>query len=139
MSEVNGPDVDAMNSFEHPRAVDVREHRLAASGRRLEHGFAAHSITILRLRLGASQRFAADSTVPRRRRAPALDLRGTGGGRVTDWSCRCRRRRCPPAMIAGVRAVLLVVVHGLGRASVERARPTQARMAARWPTRIISL
>jgi alpha-N-arabinofuranosidase len=53
VSEVNGPDVDAMNSFEHPRAVDVREHRLAASGRQLEHGFAAHSITILRLCLGA--------------------------------------------------------------------------------------
>ena len=52
VSEVNGPDVDATNSFEHPDRVGVREHRRAASGHRLEHEFPAHSVSVLRVRLG---------------------------------------------------------------------------------------
>ena len=32
VAEVNGPDVAAVNSFENPRAVDVREHRRALEG-----------------------------------------------------------------------------------------------------------
>jgi alpha-L-arabinofuranosidase len=52
VSEVNGSDVGAANSFETPRAVDVRETRLTARGHRLEHEFPAHSISILRLPLG---------------------------------------------------------------------------------------
>jgi len=49
--EVNGPDVSAMNSFEAPRVVDVRERSLSVSGARLEHTFPAHSITVLRIEL----------------------------------------------------------------------------------------
>ena len=52
VSEVNGPDVDATNSFETPRAVDVRETRLTARGHRFEHEFPAHSISLLRVPLG---------------------------------------------------------------------------------------
>jgi alpha-N-arabinofuranosidase len=51
VSEVNGPDVGATNSFEAPRLVDVRERRLAAGGSRLEYEFPAHSVTVARLRL----------------------------------------------------------------------------------------
>jgi len=51
VSEVNGPDVDATNSFEHPDRVGVREHRRAVSGHRLEHEFPAHSVSVLRVRL----------------------------------------------------------------------------------------
>src|SRR5947199_234859 len=47
--EVNGPDVSATNSFETPRAVDVRERKLEARGSRLETVLAAHSVTVLRL------------------------------------------------------------------------------------------
>jgi alpha-N-arabinofuranosidase len=50
-SEVNGPDVGATNSFEHPRQVDVRERRLDYAGRRFEYTFPAHSITVLRMSL----------------------------------------------------------------------------------------
>jgi alpha-N-arabinofuranosidase len=49
--EVNGPDVDATNSFEHPDRVGVREHRRAASGHRFDYVFPAHSVTMLRLAL----------------------------------------------------------------------------------------
>jgi alpha-N-arabinofuranosidase len=48
VAEVNGPDVAAVNSFENPRAVDVREHRRALAGRRFEHRFPAHSVSVLR-------------------------------------------------------------------------------------------
>ena len=47
--EVNGPEVGAMNSFEHPRRVDVRESRATARSGGLDHVCPAHSITILRL------------------------------------------------------------------------------------------
>jgi alpha-N-arabinofuranosidase len=50
-AEVNGPRVDARNSFEHPGAVNVTEHRLAGAGGRFEYAFPAHSVTLLRLRL----------------------------------------------------------------------------------------
>jgi alpha-N-arabinofuranosidase len=51
VSEVNGPDVDASNSFEHPDRVGVREHRRPAAGHRLEHEFPAHSVSVLRVPL----------------------------------------------------------------------------------------
>ena len=46
--EVNGPDVSATNSFEAPRAVDVRERQATGRGPTLEHVFPAHSVTVLR-------------------------------------------------------------------------------------------
>jgi alpha-N-arabinofuranosidase len=51
LSEVNGPDVDATNSFETLHAVNVQERRLSVRGRRFEHDFPAHSITVLRVPL----------------------------------------------------------------------------------------
>src|SRR5262249_4508081 len=51
LSEVNGPDVGATNSFERPRLVDVQERRLEGAGSRLEHDFPAHSVTLLRVPL----------------------------------------------------------------------------------------
>jgi hypothetical protein len=44
MAEVNGPDVAAVNSFDDPRAVEVREHRRALEAQRFEHRFPAHSV-----------------------------------------------------------------------------------------------
>jgi alpha-N-arabinofuranosidase len=52
VSEVNGAGVEATNSFETPRAVDVRESRGSARGHRFEHEFPAHSISVLRVPLG---------------------------------------------------------------------------------------
>ena len=49
--EVNGPDVDATNSFEHPHRVAVREHRQAVAGHRLDWTFPAHSASVLRVPL----------------------------------------------------------------------------------------
>ena len=51
VAEVNGPDVTAANSFETPRAVDVRERQVAVSGRRVQHAFPAHSITLMSLEI----------------------------------------------------------------------------------------
>ncbi|HSC26757.1 MAG TPA: alpha-L-arabinofuranosidase C-terminal domain-containing protein, partial [Vicinamibacterales bacterium] len=51
VSEVNGPDVGATNSFEHPDRVGVREHRRPAAGHRLEYEFPAHSVSVLRVHL----------------------------------------------------------------------------------------
>jgi alpha-N-arabinofuranosidase len=51
IAEVNGPDVDAVNSFERPDLVGVREQRRPVSGQRLEHEFPAHSVSVLRVRL----------------------------------------------------------------------------------------
>ena len=48
--EVNGPDVGATNSFEHPARVDVRERRATARSDGLDYVCPAHSITLLRLR-----------------------------------------------------------------------------------------
>ena len=47
--EVNGPHVAATNSFEAPRAVDVRASRLDLRGSRFDYTFPAHSITLLHL------------------------------------------------------------------------------------------
>ena len=47
---MNGPEVGATNSFEHPRRVDVRERWLDLGGRRLDYVFPAHSISVLRFR-----------------------------------------------------------------------------------------
>jgi alpha-N-arabinofuranosidase len=52
VSEVNGPDVGATNSFERPRLVDVQERRLDAAGGRFEYAFPPHSVTVLRIALG---------------------------------------------------------------------------------------
>ena len=52
VAEVNGAGVDATNSFEHPRAVDVRETRISARGQLFEHEFPAHSISVMRMPLG---------------------------------------------------------------------------------------
>ena len=49
--EVNGPDVDATNSFEHPDRVGVREHRRAVTGHRFDYTFPAHSVSVLRVPL----------------------------------------------------------------------------------------
>ncbi|HEV8616546.1 MAG TPA: alpha-L-arabinofuranosidase C-terminal domain-containing protein, partial [Methylomirabilota bacterium] len=51
LSEVNGPEVGAMNSFEHPRVVDVKDRKLDVSGRQFEYKFPAHSVTVLRTTL----------------------------------------------------------------------------------------
>ena len=51
--EVNGEDPRAVNSFEHPKAVDVRERRVeGGGGHHLTYGFPAHSVTIMRLLIG---------------------------------------------------------------------------------------
>jgi len=47
--EVNGSDVSAMNTFATPNAVGVRDLKLDAKGARVEHVFAAHSVTVIRL------------------------------------------------------------------------------------------
>jgi hypothetical protein len=46
--EVNGADVSATNSFETPRAVDVRERKLVGRGARLEMVLPAHSVSVRR-------------------------------------------------------------------------------------------
>jgi alpha-N-arabinofuranosidase len=51
VSEVNGPDVAAMNSFEHPDVIGARERRLEPGGGKLEYDFPAHSLSVLRMRL----------------------------------------------------------------------------------------
>jgi alpha-N-arabinofuranosidase len=53
VSEVNGPDVDATNSFEHPDRIGVREDRQPVTGPPLEYEFPAHSVSVLRLRLAS--------------------------------------------------------------------------------------
>jgi alpha-L-arabinofuranosidase len=51
--EVNGEDPRAANSFEDPKAVDVRERRVErGGGHHLTYGFPAHSVTIMRLPIG---------------------------------------------------------------------------------------
>ncbi len=49
--EVNADSPDAVNSFEHPHTVDVREQRLDQRGQSISHTFAPHSFTLLRLQL----------------------------------------------------------------------------------------
>jgi alpha-N-arabinofuranosidase len=51
VAEVNGPDVGAMNSFEQPRLVDVKERKVELAGSRVHYEFPAHSITVLRMSL----------------------------------------------------------------------------------------
>jgi alpha-N-arabinofuranosidase len=46
--EVNGPNPEAMNSFDHPDVVGVREHQVKVGGSRCDYLFPAHSITLLR-------------------------------------------------------------------------------------------
>ncbi len=50
--EVNGAHVESVNSFENPHEVDVTEHHIVIEGKgELEHSFAPHSLTILRLQI----------------------------------------------------------------------------------------
>ena len=51
IAEVNGPDVKAINSFETPNAVDVRETTRAIGEGSFSYSFPAHSVTMLRLTL----------------------------------------------------------------------------------------
>jgi alpha-N-arabinofuranosidase len=53
VSEVNGSDVGATNSFAEPRLVDVRESRVERGGGRFDYDFPAHSITVLRFAVTA--------------------------------------------------------------------------------------
>jgi alpha-L-arabinofuranosidase len=53
VSEVNGPDVDATNSFEHPDRVAVREHRHLTTGHLFDYEFPAHSVSVFRVRLAS--------------------------------------------------------------------------------------
>ena len=50
-SEVNAPDVNAVNSFEQPGAVDIQEYTLDNGGQSFTYTFPAHSLTVLRLRI----------------------------------------------------------------------------------------
>jgi alpha-N-arabinofuranosidase len=49
VAEVNGAGPEAMNSFEQPEAVGVREGRVSLGGSTFEYVFPAHSVTLLRL------------------------------------------------------------------------------------------
>jgi alpha-N-arabinofuranosidase len=49
VAEVNGAGPEAMNSFEHPEAVAVREGRADLGGSTFEYVFPAHSVTLLLL------------------------------------------------------------------------------------------
>ena len=51
VAEVNGSGPDAMNSFDRPDAVGVREHRMNLGGSSFEYVFPAHSVTVLRFEL----------------------------------------------------------------------------------------
>ncbi|MFI5341744.1 MAG: alpha-N-arabinofuranosidase [Candidatus Methylomirabilales bacterium] len=51
VAEVNGAGPEAMNSFDHPDAVGVREHRMNLGGSGFDYTFPAHSVTVLRLEL----------------------------------------------------------------------------------------
>ncbi len=48
VTEVNGPDVGATNSFAEPRRVDARERRVERGGGRFDYEFPPHSITVMR-------------------------------------------------------------------------------------------
>ena len=48
VSEVNGPDVGAVNSFASPRAVDVVERAVTVDRGKFEYSFPAHSVSVLR-------------------------------------------------------------------------------------------
>ena len=51
--EVGGESPEATNSFERPRAVDVRERRVESRGEaELHHTFPPHSVTVMRIPLG---------------------------------------------------------------------------------------
>lgn len=51
VSEVNAPDVNAVNSFEQPGAVAIQEYTLDNGGQSFTYTFPAHSLTVLRLRI----------------------------------------------------------------------------------------
>ncbi len=51
VGEVNGADVGATNSFEHPDAVNVADRTLPITNGQIEYAFPAHSVTVLRATL----------------------------------------------------------------------------------------
>ncbi len=51
VSEVSGPDVAAMNSFERPDVVGVRERRVEKNGGGFDYEFPARSLSVLRMRI----------------------------------------------------------------------------------------
>ena len=51
VSEVNGPAVDAINSFERPDVVGVQERRREGGAATLEYDFPAHSLSVLRMQV----------------------------------------------------------------------------------------
>src|SRR5262249_52045898 len=106
VSEVNGPDVNATNSFEHPSRVGVREHRRPATGHHLEYEFPAHSVSVLRVALASCSGLGparAGVPAPRRRRAlpraagPRVPGRPPADGHTTRGVRRGRGR--PPARL----------------------------------------
>ncbi|MBO0782584.1 MAG: hypothetical protein J2P37_27530, partial [Ktedonobacteraceae bacterium] len=51
--EVNGVSPDALNSFDQPNEVAVREHRLDLTGQSIQYTFPAHSLTVIRGKISA--------------------------------------------------------------------------------------
>ena len=51
LAEVNGPDVGATNSVEHPRRVEVKERKVDLRGSRFDVELPAHSVTVWRTSL----------------------------------------------------------------------------------------
>ena len=52
--EVNAADVSATNSFDQPELVGVQTRQVESAGSRLEHTFPAHSLTVIRARIGVA-------------------------------------------------------------------------------------
>jgi len=53
--EVNGADPSAQNSFEEPEAVKIERRSLDLSGQSFDYTFPAHSVTMLRFKMGAPE------------------------------------------------------------------------------------
>ncbi len=51
VSDVTGPDVGAVNSFERPDVVCVQERRREVGGATLDYDFPAHSLSVLRMQV----------------------------------------------------------------------------------------
>jgi len=50
---ITGPDPEAQNTFQNPRAVTTQEVKFAVSGNRWEHNFPPHSVSWLEVELEA--------------------------------------------------------------------------------------
>jgi len=51
ISDVSGPEVGTVNSFERPDAVGVQERRREGGGATLDYDFPAHSLSVLRMQV----------------------------------------------------------------------------------------